>query len=441
MDFKVEELGPCLKKIAITVSPDKVREEYDGQFKEINDSIVFPGFRKGHAPKKLLEKRFGETMGQDVKEKLVKGAIEELIEDKKLDPIEPPKIDLEELVVDPEKAFEFEFEVLTKPEFETPGFKGLEIEVPPVKVSDEDIQNAIDSLLQRQAKLELVEDADAEVGEKDVLVLDWQAKDGDSIVAQDNGAYYLFGRGVLASFVTESLDEALLGKKVGATAQLKVQAAADDPREELREKELDLDVTLKEIRRHALPKIDAAFLKKHDYDDEAEMREDARKQLERMALRDRDQRTEVRLLDRLTEGVKISLPEEYVERELANWTRRLRDRLTLEKMPEDEIQKRLDAERQDATAAVEKDLRRYFLLDRIADEEDIRVAEKELLQAIQEIAQAYGRSEQEVLTSYRDGGRLADLSNQIRHRKTQETILRAAKLVEKEGADAPPSQE
>ncbi len=433
MDFAVDALGPCRKRVKVTVPPDRVQEEYDRQYDEINDTVALPGFRKGRAPRKILEKRFGTTLSGEVKEKLVKTAHEKLIDDKQIEPLRPPEIDFEALEVEPEKVFEFEFEVVTKPEFETPAYKELEVEIPAVHVSDEQIDGAVDHLRRSEAALETVEDA--EVTDEDVLVVDWKALDGDSVEAHDDNAYYLFGRGVLANFVAKGLDDALRGAKAGADASVKVRVGPDDPREELRDRELDLRVDLKEIKRYLLPEVDEAFLKRHDYDDVEEMRADIAKKLGRLAGRERDRLAEEKLVDSLLAGVEMSLPEEFVEKELENWARQKRTGLEIEQVPAEEIEKKIDEERADAKTHVEKDLRRFFLLDRIADAEEVKVSEADLLQAIQAIAHAYGRPEEEVLASFRDGDRITELASQIRHRKTSDLIRRQAKLVEAQDAE------
>jgi len=430
MDFAVDTLGPCRKHVKVTVPQDRVQEEYDRQYDEINDNVAMPGFRKGRAPRKILEKRFGKTLGREVKEKLVQNALEKLVEDKKLEPLRPPEIDFETLEVEPEQIFEFEFDVITRPEFETPNYKELEVEVPAVEVAKEQIDEAVDRLRRSEAVLQTVEDA--EVGDEDVLVIDWKALDGDSVEAHDDNAYYLYGRGVLAGFVVKGLDEALQGAKKGAEASVKVEVGPDDPREELRGRELDLAVELKEIKRYVLPEIDEEFLKRHDFDDAEEMHEEIEKQLKRAAGRERDRLAEDQLVDGLLDSVEMSLPEEFVEKELEQWARRKRTGLEIEKIPEEDIEKQIDEERADAKTNVEKDMRRFFLLDRIADSEDVKVSEADLLQAIQAIAQAYGRPEEEVLASFRDGDRIQELAAQIRHRKTREVIRRQAKLVETE---------
>jgi len=307
--------------------------------------------------------------------------------------------------------------------------------VPPVAVSDEQIDEAVDRLRRSEAVLQTVEDA--EVADEDVLVVDWKALDGDSVEAHDDNAYYLYGRGVLAGFVVEGLDEALAGAKPGAEASVKVKVGPDDPREELRDRELDLQVELKEVKRYLLPEIDEQFLKRHDFDDADEMREDIEKQLKRAASRERDRLAEDKLVDSLLETVEMSLPEEFVEKELEQWARRKRTELEMEKVAEEEIEKQIAEERADAKTNVENDMRRYFLLDRIADAEEVKVSEADILQAIEAIAQAYGRPQEEVLASFRDGDRIHELAAQIRHRKTREVIRRQAKLAEAEAAAEP----
>jgi len=430
MDFKVENLGPCRKKIAVTISPERIVEEYDKKYGEINEAVAMPGFRPGRAPRKLLERRFSSRLADEIKADLVKAALEELFEDaeRKVEPLAPPDIDLEALQVEAGKPLAFEFELVTRPEFETPAYKGLEVKVPPVEVSAEEVDTQVDQLRRRGATLETVEDGTVE--DEDVLVVDWKALDGDSVEAHDDNAYYPYGRGVLAGFVAESLDEQLAGKKVGAKASASVQVAADDQREELRGRELDLQVVLKEIKRYKLPPLDAKFLEKHDYDDEEELRDDVKKRIARAKNRQRDALAEHLLVEQLLEAIEISLPEDFVERELENWALRKRMSLQMDEASDEEIAKQIDAARADTKAAIERDMQRHFLLERIATEEAVEVTEAELAQSIQEIAMAYGHPVEQVAAQFRDQGRLAELQAEVRQRKARAAIRASATLVE-----------
>ena len=428
MDFDIETLGPCRKKIAVKIPPERVGEEYDKKYGEINDNVAMPGFRPGKAPRKLLEKRFADRIGDEIKDDLLKAALDQLLEEKKVDPLAPPEIDLSDLEIVAGEPVEFEFEMVTKPEFETPTYKDLEVKVPPLDVSDEDVDRAVDGLRRQGATLETTEDAGVQEG--DILVVDWRAREGDSVEARDDNAYYPWNRGVLAGFVITEIDEQLEGKKVGATAKASVQVAVDDPREELRGRELELEVTVKEVKRYVLPEIDAAFLEKHDYDDVDEMRDDMKKRLLRAAERQREALAEKMLVEQLLDSIEISLPEDFVERELEGWAQRQRMQLQMEKVEEKEIAAKLDEARADTKTAIERDMQRHFLLDRIAGEEEIEVAEAEMVQAIEEIAQAYGHPVEEVMNSFHDRGRLAELRAEIMHRKARQVLRQSATLVE-----------
>ena len=428
MEFKVEELAPCRKKIAVTVPVERITEAFESKFDEVNQQIALPGFRPGKAPRRLLEARFADKLGDDIKGDLVKSALETLAEEKKVQPLAPPEIDVEAIELSRTEPMTFEFELLVRPEFETPKYEGLEVKVPPIAITDEQIDGAVDDLRRRSAKLEGADGGKVE--DEDILVVDWEAKEGDSVEAKDSNHYYPYGRGVIAGFVAESIDEQLAGKKVGATASATVQVAADDPREELRDRELALTVTLKEIKRYVLPEIDEDFLKAQDFDDVEELRAETKKGLTRNARRGIERDAEEKLVEQLTGAIEMSLPEEFVKDELEQWAQRRRVELQMEGTDEADIDKSVEEGRGDAKTSIESDLRRYFLLDRIAEEADVQVTEAEMVQALQEIAQMYRQPIEAVMAQFRDGGRLAELRSQIRHRKVKETIRGSASLVE-----------
>jgi trigger factor len=428
MEFQVDPLGPCRKKVAVKIPAEAVGEAYDKKYREINEQVPLPGFRLGHAPRRLLEKRFGSKLGDEIKQDLVKEAIEKLIEEKRVEPLAPPEVDLGALSIAPDQGLEFEFEVVTRPEFETPTWKGREVRVAPIEATEKEIDAFVDTL--RRSDSRLAEVPDGVAGEGDILVVDWEAKDGESVEDRDDNAFYRFGKGVLAGFVVGDLDEQLRGQKAGATARARVEVAADDPREELRGRTLDLVVTLKGVRRYELPPVDTAFLEKHDYDDLEELRDDMRKRILRAKGRGRDFEAERKLVEQLLDGIAISLPDEFIEQELEGWAQRKRVSLQVEGAPEEEIDRQVAAALEDRRAAIERDMRRYFLLERIAQEEAIEVTEAELVTAIEEIAQAYGHPVEQVMAAFRDPARLAELRSEIRHRKARERIRSHASVVE-----------
>jgi trigger factor len=433
MDFTIEPLAPCRKKIGVTIPRERIRAEYDKQYGEINRQLALPGFRKGHTPRKLLEKRFGGALDGEVKTALVKAAIEELVRDRKVEPLSPPSIDVDALAVDPTRPLTFEFELATRPEFTTPTWKGLEMLVTPVTVEDAEVAEAVEGLRRRGARLESQEGA--VIADGDVLVLDWSASAGGQVVSEDQGAYHPFGRGALAGLPAEALETALRGQKAGATASAEVTAADDDLREELRGKTVTLTATVREVKRYVLPEVDAAFLSKHDYDDADEMRADLKRQIQRGKTRERDQAAEEQLLDQVVASAQLELPDDLLAQELDAWEQRRIHELTEGGTEHAEAAKQAAAGRPEARTQIAQELKRFFVLDRIAREESLVVADQEVAQAISEIAQAYGRPVEEVIEVYRQGGRLEELRSQLRHRKVREAVRRAAHVVERAGGE------
>ncbi len=225
MDFRVEEIAPCRKKVTVTVPADRVKSEFDAQFGEINEKISLPGFRPGKAPRKLLESKFGPHVRDEVKGKLVEAGFKQAVEEKKVTPLGRPTLAENEVVVDPAKAFEFAFEVTTRPEFELPTWKGLEVKAPLVEVTDADVESGVDTLRMQQGTLEATTEP-LVLG--DVALVDWQVLVDGVEAHREEGAYYRLGRGVLEGVLLEGADAALAGGKAGTTVTVRGRAAPDD---------------------------------------------------------------------------------------------------------------------------------------------------------------------------------------------------------------------
>jgi FKBP-type peptidyl-prolyl cis-trans isomerase (trigger factor) len=150
-----------------------------------------------------------------------------------------------------------------------------------------------------------------------------------------------------------------------------------------------------------------------------------------------EQEAEERLVEQMLGAVPMSLPPDFVEREIESWAARRRMAAQMQGVAEEEVAKQIDAGRADAKTQIEHDMRRFFLLDRIAAAEGIEASKEEMMQAIEEIAASYGHPVEDVLATFRDQGRLAELRSQIRHRKVKEVVRKAASLVE----TAPPAAE
>lgn len=436
MDFRVEEIAPCRKKVTVTVPAERVKSEFDAQFGEINEKVSLPGFRPGKAPRKLLESRFGPHVRDEVKGKLVEAGFKAAVDEKKVTPLGRPTLAPDETIVDPSAPFEFAFEVTTRPEFELPAWKGLEVKVPLVEVTDADVDAGVETLRLQEGTLDATTEP---LVAGDVAVLDWQAVvDGVEAVRED-GAYYRLGRGVLEGIVLEGADAALAGARAGTTVTVRGRAAPDDPRAAIAGKEFDVRLEVKDAKRFQPAPLDAAFLQRHDFDDVDELRRDVRRRILRAKERERDRLAEERLTDRLVSQVTIALPSELVEGAVGGWAERKRIDAQSQGTSEEDLTRELAADEAKVRAQVEADLRRHFVLDRIAEAEGLAVAEPELVGAVEQMARESGRSAGEVVQHFQeDPARLSELKTHLLHGKAREALRRAATMVE-EAAPAVPA--
>ena len=115
---EVKEVGPCKIQLRIEVSAERIKEEIDHKYKDLNDSMALPGFRKGHAPRNVLERKFGKALLDDLKFELLSGSFEEVKEEKKLEPVGEPELEADKLVLEEGKPFVYEMKIEVRPTFE-----------------------------------------------------------------------------------------------------------------------------------------------------------------------------------------------------------------------------------------------------------------------------------------------------------------------------------
>ena len=108
---EVKEVGPCKLEIRIEVAAEVVKEEIEHKYKDLNDSMALPGFRKGHAPRNVLERKFGKALLDDLKFELLQGSFEEVKEEKKLEPVGEPELEADKIVLEDGKAFAFTMKI------------------------------------------------------------------------------------------------------------------------------------------------------------------------------------------------------------------------------------------------------------------------------------------------------------------------------------------
>ena len=425
---EIQGEGPCRKRMKVEVPIEVVADEFSASFKQLRDTVQFPGFRKGKTPIALLRSRFSKQIDGDVRQELLRKAFGAEVERAKLRVLGSPEFDNIELKEGAPFTFEVIFDV--EPSFDTPKYKGIEVEMRPVEVSKADVDGELKSLLDQFAT-EPIEIE--EMGENDLAIVDLAVIDSDGNSAFDRPEVMLkIGHDHVDNIDVEGLGKRLCEAKADETLDFEIQVPDDFPKEEFRGKAATLRAVLRDAKRTRVPEIDEDFLAKIGVESEEKLREELEKGIEQRRRIREEQRQEEKLIEKITSTIEMELPASLVEERKKNITMSTRFRLMQEGKSEEEVEASLD----DDTSAEEEareELRRLFILERIVNEEKVLVTEDEVLNRLAAIARSYQKPLDQVVEDYRSKGMLGELRNGMRREKARTLVRKKAKAVEADG--------
>ncbi len=432
----VEEIGPCARLLKVQVPQGRVHEEVEKSYNDLRKTVFLKGFRPGHIPRHVLERRFGEQVADSVKQSLVEEALEQVVEDKALRLALPADVDLKALTLDPKQPLAFEAKIEVVPNFTIDNYKGLTVERPLVEVTDADVANALESFRRRQGKFTKLEEG--QVAEGDVPICHAIAIHEGKEIWREVELPAFLDRESVAGIPAPGLKAALLGAKVGDTRSLKVKFPDNFEAEEHRGKEVDLEVTVDEIRRLVLPEATDEWARSLRFDDLDDLRDELRDELRRNREQDADDAVHERIAEKLLELTDFDVPEGLVERLVAGARDRQRLALLYRGVPQEQIGQQLErVEKQTRDASV-RQCKLYFIYERIAEAEKIFVTEDEVQQRIQAIALNYRRRPEDVASELEREGRLSALRHEMREEKVRDFLVRHAIVTQAGKAPEPP---
>jgi len=432
IELTVEAAGPCRKRVKVTIPPARVSEEFDKSLRQWTRSVPIPGFRQGKAPQSLIEKRYGNQVAVEVKQALLDAALTKAFKDTELAPISDPELDADSLEVARDTALDFDFTVFVKPEFELPALDGITVEAPPAEPTREQVDGAIERFRRRRATLR---PSDGPVESGDVVTLSLAGTaDGEEHVNHEEIEYEVGSRFV-GDLVTDDLHEALIGKEAGASVTAKGIAAPWQESHPLAGVELVLTAEVLDLKRPDLPELDDAFAKEFDYDTVDDFVEAVRAELRRANESQRDEYIENKALLKLVEQTDLELPEDLIERELDELARRAATDLQMEGKPEEEIAKRVVDVREQRREESIRELKAWFIVDKIVEKERIIVPESEVREAVAQIAQYNQQSPEAMYEALRDAERLSRLRNQLREKKARAKLRKRVQVTDVEAGE------
>ena len=309
MSLQVEKLEKNMAKLTIEVSAEELEKAIEGAYQKNKNKISIPGFRKGKAPRKMIEQMYGKSVFyEDAANALIPDAYDKALEECEEQIVSSPKIDVTQLEAG--KPFIFTAEVALKPEVTLGKYKGVKVDKIDVKVSDEDIDAEINRERESNARTISVEDRAVKDG--DMTVIDFEGfVDGVAFEGGKGENYPLtIGSG---SFIP-GFEEALVGAELNKETEVNVTFPEDYHATELAGKPAVFKCTVKEIKEKQLPDLDDEFASEvSDFDTMAEYREDVQKKLTSKKEEEAKIAKEEAVLDAVIADAQMEIPDAMLE--------------------------------------------------------------------------------------------------------------------------------
>ena len=382
MKTDVEELGPTRVKLTIEVPFEELKGSLDKAYREVGRQVRVPGFRPGRVPPRIIDQRFGRGV---VLEQAVNEAVPQLygqaLQDNDVFALGQP--DLEITKLDDGKELAFTAEVDVRPKFELPDLHGLPVTVDNAVVTPDEVEEYIGGLRERFASLKT---ADRAVADGDYTSIDLSASvDGEPVEdAQASGLSYEVGSGTLL----DGLDEALIGMAAGESTTFSTELAGGEHGGE----QAEVTVTVHSVKIKELPELDDEFAQSaSEFDTLGELRAGTRSQLESVKRMQQARQARDRALDAVLAKIDIPLPDRLVQSEIEARRQNLDEQLeragaTREAYLESagQTEQQLEA---DMVEGARRSVKAGFVLDQLAQNEELNVEQDELNAYV--IEQAY----------------------------------------------------
>lgn len=385
-------------ELEVDASAEEFEAALELAYRKAKSKINVPGFRKGKAPRKMIEKLYGETcFYDDAVNAMLPALVGSALDEAKLEIVARPDIDV--TAISKEGGVSFKVKCITKPEVEISDYKGIEVEKTVKTITDEDVDNQIQNMRERNGRLITVEDRAAEKG--DVAVIDFEGfMDGKAF---DGGKEDNFELKLGSGQFIPGFEEQIEGKNTGDEFTINVTFPENYQMTELAGKPAEFKIRLNEIKTVELPDLDDDFaMDTSEFDTLEELKADVRKKLEENAEKSAESDVEVKIYDIIADKMQAEIPEVMYENKIDDMVRDFQFRLSQQglDLPMYLSFTNMDekAFRETFRTQAEKTVKVRLAFEKIAEMEGINVTDDRLMEEVKKMSESYKLSVQQIMS-------------------------------------------
>jgi trigger factor len=427
MKTRLEEISPVKKKLEIEIEAGEVDKRIDEAYRELRKGVRLPGFRPGKVPRKILERRFGSQVIDDVTRRLVSETLPKAVEQTNTIPLSMPVIENEILKLG--QNFKYSALMEVRPEFELKDYMGLEVEKERFSVSDEDVEAQLEEIRKTHGRLSSIE-TERGIKEGDFSVIEYEGFENGKALEGIKNSNFLINVG--SHDFHSDFEKALIGLKKGEMSEFDVDFGEDYSQPKLAGRSVRFKVKVIDIKEMSLPELNDEFAKNlgADFKDLNDLKDKIRETLIEREGKRVDRELKMRLLKKVTDSVDFELPESLVDSELNGAIENIRQNFL--RSGSSMEQAGLDEEKlkNDLKPASEKRVKDMLVLAEIARSNDLDITEAELSGGFKELSLKTGQ-DTEALRQYYEANNLREsFRQQLLEEKTLNYLVKGANIIE-----------
>jgi len=429
-DVKIEDIGPCLKKITITIPAERVSEQMETSLAMVSMEAQLPGFRPGRAPKRLIEKKFGSVIESEARNQLVASAYSEAIEEHKLQVIgEPDGSAMEDLKVEAGQPITVEVQVEVAPQFELPTLDGIEVKKPLIEVTDARVADQLERVKLNEGNLEQ-QDA-SQLGDYCIGHGILKTADGETVLDLPGAVIQIpkekDGSGLILGVKVEDFGKQVGLPKPGDALTVKAVGPENHERVAVRGEPVEISFTVEQVQR-IIPAAEEDLVKNFGFEDAEQLKQSLRMRLEQRVMIEQQTAMRQQVARHLLESVSFDLPEKLTQGQAERNLERARMEMLYRGLDESTVEERIAEMRSSSKDVAQRELKLFFILNKVALDMEVQITEEEVYGRIAQMAAERGQRPDELRQQLIRSNQINTLAQQIREHKAMDTILSKASI-------------
>jgi trigger factor len=419
---EVTDIGPCKKRVKVTIARDSIDARMNEKFKELVHEGTVPGFRPGKAPAKLVQGRYRKEVADQVKTEVLLASLQQLAEENDIAPLSAPDIDPFKIELPKDGPLVYEFEVEVRPQFDLPEYKGLKIKRPIHTFTEEEIAQEERRVLAPYGQIVPKEDGVAQIG--DILVADVVTRDGE----RELGTFKEYmvrvePRLAFKDGVAENFGEQVRGAKAGDKRVVDIVLSRSVADQSLAGKRVQATFEVKDVKTLRLPELTHEFLHRFGVHTPEQFRELVLVSLQRKLEYLQRQSARQQVTQHIAASATWELPEDLLIRQARKAFARRVMEMQAQGISDEEIRARQRLLEQDVLTSTAAALKEHFVLQKIAEVEKIDVSDDDIEDEIERIAEQNDESPRRVRARLEKDDLMEALAVELIERKTLDLIL------------------